>query len=224
MGPVRSANSEQLVRLGLLGGTFNPIHFGHLRAAEEVADFLQLQRLLFIPAARPPHKVTEAVTPFAVRLEMVRLAVAQHPLFEVSDIENQRPERSYSVDTIRLFRQKCEPAADIYFIVGLDAMLEIETWKSYQEIFNLCHLVVLDRPGYEFAAMAIILTNKIKCSYQAEKKLFIHPGGNKIYFRPITRLDVSSTQIRRLTARGLSMRYLLPEKVRRYILENKLYR
>ena len=211
------------MRLGLFGGTFNPIHFGHLRAAEEVADFLQLQRLLFIPAARPPHKNRKSVTSFTARLEMIRLAVTKHPLFEVSDIENQRPETSYSIETLRIFRQELGPAIEIYFIVGLDAMLEIETWMDYQEIFKLCHFVVLDRPGYDFQALANILENKMNCSYQTENQVFIHPGGNKIYFRPITRLDVSSTQIRRLTAMGLSLRFLLPDEVRRYILENKLY-
>jgi nicotinate-nucleotide adenylyltransferase len=102
-------------------------------------------------------------------------------------------------------------------------MLEIETWMAYQEIFKLCHFVVLDRPGYDFRALANILENKMNCAYHTENKIFIHPGGKKIYFRPITRLDVSSTQIRRLTAMGLSLRYLLPDEVRRYILENKLY-
>lgn len=211
------------VRLGLFGGTFNPIHYGHLRAAEEVSDFLELQRLLFIPAARPPHKSTETVTPFRARLEMVRLAVSDHPLFEVSDIENQRPEKSYSVETLRLFRREVGPAAEIYFIVGLDAMLEIETWRDFREIFKLCHFVVLDRPGYDFPALAVILKNRLSCSYQAGNQVFHHPEGSKIYFRPITRLDISSTQIRRLTVAGRSVRYLLPETVRRYILENKLY-
>ncbi len=192
-------------------------------AAEEVTDFLQLQRLLFVPAARPPHKNTESVTPFTARMEMIRLAVAEHPLFEVSDIENQRPELSYSIETLRLFRDEYGPATEIYFIVGLDAMLEIETWKAYQEIFRLCHFIVLDRPGYDFMALAKILKNKMNCSYLTEKKVFIHPDGNNIYFRPITRLDVSSTQIRRLTAMGRSLRFLLPDEVRRYILENKLY-
>lgn len=211
------------MRLGLFGGTFNPIHFGHLRAAEEVADFLHLQRLLFIPAARPPHKNVGSVTPFATRLEMIHLAVNDHPFFEVSDIENLRPEKSYSIETIRIFRQKFGPANEIFFIVGLDAMLEIETWRCYREIFNLCHFVVLDRPGYNSKDLEIILKKKFNCTYQAEGAFFIHPDGSKIYFPPITRLDVSSTEIRRLAGKGQSLRFLLPEKVRRYILENKLY-
>ena len=210
------------MRLGLFGGTFNPIHFGHLRAAEEVADFLHLQRLLFIPAARPPHKNTKSVTPFVTRLEMIHLAVNEHPLFEVSDIENLRPEKSYSIETVRIFRQKFGPATELYFIVGLDAMLDIETWLDYHEIFNLCHFVVLDRPGYDPEDLTDILKKKLHCSCQT-KEIFIHPGGKKIFLPPITRLDVSSTQIRRLAGQGLSLRFLLPEDVRRYILENKLY-
>jgi nicotinate-nucleotide adenylyltransferase len=210
------------VRLGLFGGTFNPIHFGHLRAAEEVADFLHLQSLLFIPAARPPHKNTESVTPFAARLEMLRLAVNEHPLFEVSDIENLRPEKSYSIETVRIFRQKIGPASEIYFIVGLDAMLDIETWLSYREIFNLCHFVVLDRPGYNRRELIDILKQNLQCSYQTDD-MYVHPGGKRIFLPAITRLDVSSTQIRRLANQGLSLRFLLPEDVRRYILENKLY-
>jgi nicotinate-nucleotide adenylyltransferase len=211
------------VRLGLFGGTFNPIHHGHLRAAEEVAEFLQLKRLLFIPAARPPHKNAEAVIPFAVRLEMTRLAVANHPLLEVSDIENQRPEKSYSIETLRLFRREYGSATEIFFIVGLDAMLEIDTWKDCREIFTLCHFVVLDRPGSNPRDLALILRQKFHCRYQEEEQAFLHPGGNYIYFRPITRLDISSTQIRHLAGQGLSLRFLLPEAVRRYILENKLY-
>jgi nicotinate-nucleotide adenylyltransferase len=211
------------VRLGLFGGTFNPIHFGHLRAAEEVAGILQLQRLLFIPAARPPHKKSESIIPFAVRLEMIHLAVKEHPLFEVSDIESHRLEKSYSVDTLRLFRAELGPASEIFFIVGLDAMLEIDTWRNYQEIFSLCHFFVLDRPGYDSKDLARILRQKADCVYQAEEKVFLHPSGNRIYFSPITRLDISSTQIRRLAGQGLSLRFLLPEEVRRYILENKLY-
>lgn len=211
------------MRLGLFGGTFNPIHFGHLRAAEEVVEFLQLERLLFIPAARPPHKHAGAVTSFAIRLEMTRLAVADHPLFEVSDIENQRPEKSYSIETLRLFRQQFGFATEIFFIVGLDAMLEIDTWKDYREIFTLCHFVVLDRPGYDPDELITIMCQKFNCDFQADRQMFIHPDGNRIFFRPITRLDISSTQVRQLAAQGLSLRFLLPESVRRYILENKLY-
>ncbi len=211
------------MRLGLFGGTFNPIHLGHLRAAEEVSEFLALDRLLFIPAARPPHKNATAVTPFAVRLEMVRLAVADHERFEVSDLENQRPDKSYSIDTLRWFRKEYGDAADIFFIVGLDAMLEIETWREYRNLFPLCHFVVLDRPGYAAAELHHLLCRKLGCQAEPDGQIFHHPSGQRIYFRAITRLDISSTQIRRLAAQGRSLRYLLPDQVRRFILKYKLY-
>lgn len=211
------------MRLGLFGGTFNPIHYGHLRAAEEVRESLTLDRLLFIPAARPPHKNAAAVTPFAVRLDMVRLAVADHPELEVSDLENQRPDKSYSIDTLRWFRREYGPGTEIFFIVGLDAMLEIDTWREYQSLFTLCHFVVLDRPGYQTAALRHILCQKLGCRPEEDGQEFLHPSGQRIYFRPITRLDISSTQIRRLAAQNRSLRYLLPEAVRRYILINNLY-
>jgi nicotinate-nucleotide adenylyltransferase len=211
------------VRLGLFGGTFNPIHFGHLRAAEEVAEAFRLERLLFIPAARPPHKKALAVTPFAHRLAMLHLAVAEHPCFEISDIENQRTEKSYSIETLRIFRRQYGEAAQIYFIVGLDAMLEIDTWREYREIFTLCHFVVLDRPGSDPQELSQILCHKIGCLQEAPNLVFRHPSGNRIHFFPITRLDISSTLIRGLASHGLSLRFLLPEAVRRYILKNKLY-
>ncbi len=209
------------MRLGLFGGTFNPIHYGHLRAAEEVCEALGLERLIFIPAARPPHKQGVA-TPFAVRLEMVRLAVADHPLLEVSDLEDRRPDKSYSVDTLRWFRQEYGPEAAIFFIVGLDAMLEIQTWFEYGQLFTLSHFVVLDRPGYQMADLRRLLCDHLGCRF--EEGVFHHPGGGHIIPQAITRLDISSTQIRRLAAQGRSLRYLLPEAVRRYILIHNLYR
>ncbi len=211
------------MRLGLFGGTFNPIHLGHLRAAEEVSEALKLDRLLFIPAARPPHKNATAVTSFAVRLEMVRLAVADHPFLAVSDLENQRPEKSYSIDTLRWFRREYGASAALFFIVGLDAMLEIETWRQYGDLFTLSHFVVLDRPGYAVEDLHHILKEKLGCQPTAQAGEFVHPAGQRVYFLPITRLDISSTQIRRLAAQGRSLRYLLPEPVRRYIMKHKLY-
>lgn len=213
------------MRLGLFGGTFNPIHYGHLRAAEEAVEILQLQRLLFIPAARPPHKNTKTVTPFAIRLAMTRLAVAEIPHFDVSDIENQRPEKSYSIETLRLFRRQFGSEVEIFFIVGLDAMLEIDTWKDYQDLFTLSHFFVLDRPGYDPCDLEQILRRKVDPQgvYQADARVFQHSSGNCIYFRPTTHLDISSSRIRLLASRGQSLRFLLPEEVRRFILDNKVY-
>lgn len=213
------------MRLGLFGGTFNPIHYGHLRAAEEACELLQLDRLLFIPAARPPHKEGRVVTPFALRYEMTRLAVADHPRLAVSDLENRRPDKSYSIDTLKVIRQEYGPAAEIFFVVGLDAMLEIDTWKSYRELFHLCHFLVLDRPGYERRQLTALLQDKVhpEISYQPELEAFRHPTGNLIYLRHITLLEISSTRIRQLVREGRSIRFLLPEEVRRFIINNRLY-
>lgn len=213
------------MRLGLFGGTFNPIHYGHLRSAEEIQESLALDRLLFIPAAQPPHKEAAAVTPFAVRLEMTRLAVTGHPGFEVSDIEGQRPGRSYSIETIRQFRETYGSTAELFFILGLDAILEINTWKDYRQLFTLCHFVVLDRPGSERQQLEKVLHQEVHPDFRYSEALaaYSHPSGYQVFFCQTTRLDIASTRIRQLVRRGRSIRYLLPEAVRRYILNNKLY-
>ncbi len=214
---------EPRPRLGLFGGTFNPIHFGHLRAAEEVCEALALTRLWFIPAAHPPHKPD--LTPFAVRLEMTRLAVGDHPVMAVSDLEGRRPGKSYSIETLRLLREEVGPDWELYFILGLDAMLEIKTWKDYSQLFELCHFVVLDRPGYERRRLEESLTGQIEpsCRPLSNGAGFQHPSGFRVLWQRTTLLDISATGIRRLVRQGCSIRYLLPEPVRGYIMENKLF-
>jgi nicotinate-nucleotide adenylyltransferase len=216
---------EAVKRLGLFGGTFNPIHYGHLRSAEEVCEALGLTRLWFIPAGEPPHKAGQGITSFAVRLEMTRLAVGEHPIMEVSDLEGRRPGRSYSIETLRQMRREMGEAWELYFIVGLDAALEIATWKDYQDLFTLSHFVVLDRPGYDHRRLEEILLNEVQPRFrplEAERG-FQHPSGHKVVFQATTLLDISGTAIRNLVRQGRSVRYLLPEPVRRYIFKNKLY-
>ncbi len=217
---------ESPQRLGLFGGTFNPIHFGHLRAAEEVCEALSLSRLWFIPAAHPPHKAPQDITPFEVRLEMTRLAVGDHPVMEVSDIEGRRPGKSYSIETLRLLRQEVGPAWELYFILGLDAMLEIRTWKDYAQLFSLCHFVVLDRPGYDRRRLAKILTLELEPRLKSlpEGAGFQHPSGYKVLWQQTTLMDISATGIRRQVRQGRSIRYLLPEAVRGYIIKHRIFR
>jgi nicotinate-nucleotide adenylyltransferase len=212
-------------RLGLFGGTFNPIHYGHLRSAEEVCEALGLTRLWFIPASTPPHKADQCIAPFAVRLEMTRLAVGDHPVMSVSDLEGQRPGRSYSIETLRQIRQELGQSWDLYFILGLDAVLEIATWKDYQDLFTLSHFVVLDRPGYDRRLLGKVLLTEVHPHFrplQGERG-FQHPSGYMVVFQETTLLDISGTSIRNLVRRGRSVRYLLPETVRRYIIKHKLY-
>jgi nicotinate-nucleotide adenylyltransferase len=212
-------------RLGLFGGTFNPIHYGHLRAAEEVCEALALSRLWFIPAAQPPHKAPQEITPFPVRLEMTRLAVADHPVLEVSDIEGRRPGKSYSIETLRSLREDFGPTWELYFILGMDAILEIQTWKDYAQLFTLCHFVVLDRPGYDPHLLGEVLCREVHPLFQPlpEGGGFQHPSGYKVIFQATTLMDISATGIRRLVRQGRSIRYLLPEAVRGYIIKHKLY-
>ncbi len=142
-------------KLGILGGTFNPIHYGHLAAAEEVRDRLKLDRILFIPSYLPPHKLEENVPSAVQRMEMVRLATEGNPSFEPSDIEIKRGGRSYTIDTIEALRQ-AYPGTELYFITGLDSFLEIQTWHEWERLLTLCCFVVLSRPGYHFIDLAKI--------------------------------------------------------------------
>lgn len=212
-------------RLGLFGGTFNPIHYGHLRSAEEVAEALGLTRLWFIPAALPPHKASRDITPFEVRLEMTRLAVADHPLLEVSDIEGRRPGKSYSIETLRLLRREVGPDWELYFILGMDAILEIPTWKDYRELFYLCHFVVLDRPGFDRGQLEQVLRRDVHPQIQPLPggAGFQHPAGFRVLPVATTLMDISATRIRRLVRERRSIRFLLPEAVRRYIMKENLY-
>ena len=212
-------------RLGLFGGTFNPIHYGHLRTGEEVVEALELTRLWFIPAAQPPHKTAQQVTPFEMRLEMARLAVGRHPRIAVSDIEGRRPGKSYSIETLRQVRQEQGRDWELYFILGLDAILEITSWKDYAELFTLCHFVVLDRPGYDRGQLEAVLRREVHPQFQTLKGEagFRHPSGYKVFLLATTLMDISATRIRSLVGAGRSIRYLLPEQVRRYIIRTQLY-
>jgi len=213
------------LKLGLLGGTFNPIHLGHLRAAEEIAESLALEKIIFIPAARPPHKDPSPVVSFAHRLAMTRLAVAGRPGFLVSDIEGRRNEPSYTVETLRLLHQDYGPNPDLYFITGLDAFLEIHIWKEYKQLFDLTNFVVINRPGSDPGPLTRFLHEKVSRRYvwAGGAEAYTHPEKMHVFFRTVSRLDVSSTDIRSRLARNMSIRYLVMEEVRRYIIDNELY-
>ena len=187
------------LRLGLFGGTFDPIHYGHLRSAEEVCEALNLARLWFIPAAVPPHKTRGDVTAFAVRLEMTRLAVGDHPVMSVSDLEGRRPGRSYSIETLHQVRTETSPRWTLYFIVGLDAILEITTWKDYRELFTLCHFVVLDRPGYDRRRLGEVLMREVHPGFRPLEggAGFQHPSGSQVLFQATTLMDISAFTVQR---------------------------
>ena len=211
-------------RIGLFGGTFNPIHLGHLRGVQEIRETFGLQQVIFIPAAIPPHKATEEVIEARHRFEMVRLATASNPFFSITDIELSRPEKSYSIDTIRYFREKHPD--DFFFILGKDAFVEIETWKEFQNLFSLCNFIVMTRPGFQKTSSASLLPEALVPVFRYDEvlKAWIHTSGHTLHFKEITVLDISSTKIRELIERGDSVKYLVPAEVEAYIQKNGLYR
>lgn len=212
--------------IGLFGGTFNPIHMGHLRSAEEIGDSFKLNRVIFIPASHPPHKKKEGMISALQRAEMVRLAISDNPRFSLSEVELHRPGKSYSIETIEHFRRQFGPETQLFFILGLDAFLEINTWKEYGALFDLCHFVVMTRPGFEknFSREHLPVELAGDFCYDSEKDGFAHRSGFLVYPREITALDISSTRIRDDVQKGQSIKYLLPEAVERYIHYHRLYR
>lgn len=219
------AQRPQSKRIGLFGGTFNPIHLGHLRAGVEIQEAFDLNPILFIPTAIPPHKQARNLLSFDSRLEMIRLAIAGYPFFKVSDVEKQRKGKSYSIQTLRFFKRTFGPEFQLYFIIGLDAFLEINTWREFKELFALCHFIVMDRPGYRKGWVKALLHEEISahCIYYPKENRFLLPGGFSVYLFSITLMDISSTRIRNLRETSQPIRYLVPDKVENYILEKGLY-
>ncbi len=213
------------MRIGIFGGTFNPIHVGHLRAAEEIRERFDLKRVVFIAAAVPPHKEVEGGIPGEHRMEMVRLAISGNPHFSLSDIELKRPGKSYSIATIQFFRQKYGSDSEMFFILGMDAFLEIGTWKSFQKLFSLCHFIVMTRPGFDKPFSARILPPEIADAfvYDEGENRFVHRDGYSIYLQGVTFLDISSTRIREEISKGRSVQYLLPPEVEHYIKRHHFY-
>jgi nicotinate-nucleotide adenylyltransferase len=212
------------MRIGVFGGTFDPIHYGHLRAAEEVRESLGLARVVFVPSARPPHKALAAVSPPVHRLEMVRRAVEGHPAFEASDLECRRHGASYTVETLRVLSRPGGGAREIYFLLGSDAFREIETWRSYEELFSLCHWLVIQRPGHEPAgreAIPVAVRNGFR--YDRRRRVYVHPSNRCLLFRRLSCLEISGSEIRRLVGLNRSVRYLVPDGVEAYIRERHLY-
>ncbi|HEU0078829.1 MAG TPA: nicotinate-nucleotide adenylyltransferase [Longimicrobiaceae bacterium] len=189
------------MRLGVYGGTFDPPHLGHLAAASDACDALRLDRLLWIPAAVHPLKGGRVRTSPELRLEMVRAAIAGDPRFEADDLELRRTGPSYTVDTLRALRER-HPEAEIFFLTGADNLAELPRWREPDEIARIATLAVLTREG------------------EALPEDSPYPGVHV----PVTRVDVSSTGVRRRVAEGRTIRYLVPEAVRAVVEREGLYR
>lgn len=213
------------MRLGILGGTFDPIHLGHLRLAEEVGETLMLDKVYLIPAASPPHKEKKPVTPFRMRFEMVRMAAAASPLLEALDMEGRRQGLSYSIETLREFHQIHGSGLDLFFILGMDAFLEIETWKEYRRLFEYAHFVVIKRPGVESETLEPFLYSLgVDFHKKGKGDTFLVPSGHELIYREATLMDISSTEIRARVSSGRSIRFLVPDAVNGYIMDKGLYK
>ena len=218
-------------RVGLFGGTFDPIHRGHLEVAEAARQRFGLDQICLVPAAQPPHK--RALIATAVdRIAMVRLAVAHRPGFSVSTVELEREGPSYTIETILQVKSSRPPGAELVFLLGYDAFLELNTWKSYNSILQEVPLIVLARGRYgsqdvnrAIATLKHYIDRHLPAGYRwdAAGACFVHPEARTIHFFDGPRLDISATEIRRLIGKGMSARAVLPAAVADYIDRKGLY-
>lgn len=223
------------MRIGVMGGTFDPIHLGHLRAAEEIYLAFGLDRIIFVPAARPPHKDAGDVAAPIHRYEMVSLATVFTPDFTVSPIELKRPGTSYSVDTVREFLRLYGKETLLYFIMGVDAFLELSGWKEAQELLRLTQVIVTARPGWRLDEVERALTREqraalgdptfkyLRISEVGPEQARGAPVPGLVLLVEVVSLDISSREIRQLVEEGRSVRFLVPDTVAAYMQKNRLY-
>ena len=216
------------MKIGIFGGTFNPVHYGHLRAAEEVREKLRLDKILFIPAKNPPLKTKDIATA-EHRYELLKLALRGNRYFELSDIEYRLKGKSYTAKTI-LELQKIYPPSDFFFILGIDAFLDIPHWWNPEKLITLTNFAVISRPGFRFTDLKTspyIKEQRRVLGKLDEEKAELYeaklPGKKKAVLLRITPMEIASTEIRRLLRQGKSIKYLLPPEVKSYIIFNKLY-
>ena len=209
--------------IGLLGGTFNPIHFGHLRMAQELADALSLDEVRFIPSANPPHKAVPKVSA-KQRAEMVRMAIADNPLFKLDTRELERIGASYTIDTLVSLREELGASVALCLIMGSDAFVHLNTWARWQELLNYCHIILVQRPNTaQQPKLAGELATLLEENYTENIADLLQKPAGYIHMQAITPLDISSTDIRKALKNKLSARYLVPEKLIDYLFKYKLY-
>lgn len=205
-------NKAGNLKIGLMGGTFDPIHVGHLVTAEEARQQFDLDYVIFVPAGVPPHKDSETISLPEHRYLMTSLAVMSNPAFFVSRIEIEQQEPTYTIDTVKHFGSWKNPEPEVFFITGADAILEIFTWKDYEELLRLCTFIAVSRPGYSLDRFHETLDRTLPEMRQ------------KVHLLEIPALAVSSTFIRERVALGKTIKYLTPEPVEQYIKKHDLYR
>jgi len=222
--------------VGLMGGTFNPIHYGHLASANEVCEAFALDTVMFVPSAMPPHKELAEIIAPQHRLMMTTLATIMHPRFIVSSVEIDRPGASYTVDTVAQLKHQYPELSTIYFIVGIDAFLEIASWRQPDALLGSCHTIVTSRPGYDLDELTLRTLQQVSQLYPHltfEPLTWTRPLDGlgfqvcgtpyQIFLHKVSGLDISSTEIRQRVKTRRSIRYLLPDSVDAYIRKYQLY-
>ena len=219
-------------QIGLFGGTFNPVHSGHVRVIREVKAGFKLDEILIIPSALPPHKESANVVDAKDRVEMIRLAFLNDPDFVISDVELNRTGPSYTIDTVRYFRSILPENTRLYLIMGLDAFLEIDTWKSFKELFLMIPFIVMYRPvggkdgktsGWE--SLGHYLRSNISEGYtfSSSQSTYVHDKKQPVFVFDVSPVDISSTTIREHIKKGGSITHLVPELIENFIKTKGLY-
>ncbi|MGD1075004.1 MAG: nicotinate-nucleotide adenylyltransferase [Thermodesulfovibrionales bacterium] len=214
-------------KIGILGGTFNPVHYGHLRAAEEVREKLLFEKVLFIPSCKPPLK-SDDLAPAEERYEMTRLSIEANPFFEISDIECKKQGKSYTVETLAALNE-LYPDKSLYLIMGIDSFLDIPSWRRPERVMDLAHFVVISRPGFSFSSIASMIPTSIVILSEmdgARREVYKTKlkNGREVVLLNVTPMPISATTVRRIVRQGKSIKYLLPDKIESYIISHSLYR
>ena len=209
------------MKVGIFGGTFDPVHNGHLRVAEEIGESFSLEKIYFVPVYIPPHKSNRKISDVEDRLAMVRLAIKGNSRFTLSDIEARRGGVSYSIDTIQVMEKKFK---ELYYLIGVDAFSEIDTWHRYKDLFYHTNFIVMVRPNHKGrSGLMMFPTGVRKHMKRLDDGIYEHGSGRKVCLQFVTQLDISATKIRASVNGGKSIRYLVPSTVEKYIKERKLY-
>lgn len=209
--------------IGLLGGTFNPIHFGHLRMAQELTEALKLTEVRFIPSANPPHKRMPTVSA-QQRAEMVQLAIADNPLFKLDTRELERTGASYTIDTLISAREELGENASLCLLMGSDAFTKLDSWHRWEELLNYCHIILVQRPSSRVQAkVSDQLTAFLTANYTENVDDLAEKTAGYIHMQQITAQDISATNIREKLASGKTAKYLMPDAVLAYIQQQQLY-
>ncbi|HHT43400.1 MAG TPA: nicotinate-nucleotide adenylyltransferase [Firmicutes bacterium] len=203
--------TSKRVKVGIMGGTFDPIHYGHLVTAEGARYTFGLDQVLFLPAGRPPHKRNTQVTDSEHRYMMTVLATLTNPYFEVSRLEIDRKGTSYTIDTLRILREQYGPEAELFFITGADAIFDISSWKNSDECLELAHFVAATRPGFSLEDLP------------ESTQQWVAKHQERFHILRVPAMAISSTEVRERVRQGSSIRYLVPEPVEHYIRRQHLY-